>query len=37
MTARTIDDLCNAIGTAIGQFTPHECRNYFQAAGYDFE
>ena len=35
--ARTIDDLWNAIRTAIGQLTPSECRNYFQAAGYDFE
>jgi transposase len=35
--ARTIDDLWNAIGAAIEQFTPTECRNYFQAAGYDFE
>ena len=35
--ARTIDDLWNAIGAAIEQFTPRECRNYFQAAGYDFE
>jgi transposase len=35
--ARTIDDLWNAIGTAVGLFTPSECRNYFQAAGYDFE
>jgi transposase len=35
--ARTIDDLWNAIGTAVALFTPRECRNYFQAAGYDFE
>lgn len=35
--ARTIDDLWNAIGTAIKKFTPDECQNYFQAAGYDFE
>jgi hypothetical protein len=34
---RTIDDLCNAIDAAIGQFTPSECRNDLQAAGYDFE
>lgn len=34
---RTIDDLWNAIDTAIQRFTPNECRNYFQAAGYDFE
>lgn len=37
VAARTIDDLWKAIGTAIEQFTPSECRNYFQAAGYDFE
>ncbi|MEZ5888763.1 MAG: IS630 family transposase [Paracoccaceae bacterium] len=37
VAARTIDDLWNAIGTAIGQFTPDECRNYFKATGYDFE
>jgi len=37
VAARTIDDLWNAIGTAIGQFTPDECWNYFQATGYDFE
>jgi transposase len=35
--ARTIDDLWNAIGAAIETFTPAECQNYFQAAGYDFE
>jgi transposase len=35
--ARTIDDLWNAIGTAIETFTPSECRNYVQAAGYDVE
>lgn len=37
IAARTIDDLWNAIGNAIGQFTPNQCRNYFEAAGYDFE
>jgi transposase len=37
IAARTIDDLWNTIGAAIKQFTPAECRNYFQAAGYDFE
>jgi hypothetical protein len=35
--ARTIDDLCNAIGAAIGQSTPSECRNDLQPAGYDCE
>jgi transposase len=37
IAARTIDDLWNAIGNAIGQFTPNECQNYFQATGYHFE
>ena len=32
IAARTIDDLWNAIGNAIGQFTPNECRNCFEAA-----
>ena len=33
--ARTIDDLWRVIGQRLGQFSPLECRNYFQAAGYD--
>ena len=33
--ARTIPDLWKAIADAIKQFKPDECRNYFQAAGYD--
>jgi transposase len=33
--ARTIPDLWQAIADAIKQFKPDECRNYFQAAGYD--
>lgn len=32
--ARTIDDLWKAIGNICRLFTPEECRNYFQAAGY---
>jgi len=32
--ARTIDDLWQAIGDICGIFEPHECRNYFNAAGY---
>lgn len=32
---RTIPDLWDAVGDAIDQFTPAECRNYFVAAGYD--
>ena len=33
--ARTIDDLWDAIAKGVDQFTPDECKNYFQAAGYD--
>ena len=33
--ARTIPDLWQAITNAVTKFKPHECRNYFQAAGYD--
>jgi len=32
---RTVDGLWDAIGRLIDLFTPQECRNYFQAAGYD--
>ena len=35
--ARAIDDLWNVIGTAMDQFTPAECANYFTAAGYEPE
>jgi transposase len=35
IAARTIDELWAAIGTAITTFTPVECANYFNAAGYD--
>lgn len=34
---RTIDDLWNAVGTLLDRFTPAECANYFQAAGYEPE
>lgn len=34
---RTIDDLWSAVATAIETFTPHECVNYFAAAGYDLD
>ncbi len=37
VAARTIEDLWNAIGDALPQFTPHECANYFTAAGYEPE
>ena len=32
---RTVDGLWNAIGRLVDVFTPHECANYFSAAGYD--
>ena len=35
--ARTIDDLWQAIATVIDTFTPTECVNYFEAAGYDLD
>ena len=35
VAARTIDDLWDAIGEAIDKFTPVECTNYFNAAGYE--
>jgi hypothetical protein len=34
---RTIDDLWSASGVAMQRFTPAECQNDFQAAGYDGE
>lgn len=34
--ARTIDDLWKAIGNICLLFTPQECSNYFNAAGYGF-
>ena len=33
--ARTIDDLWRIIGQSLDAFTPQECANYFEAAGYD--
>jgi transposase len=33
--ARTVTELWDAIGAALDQFPPGECRNYFAAAGYD--
>ena len=32
---RTVEDLWAAIGNIIETFPPDECRNYFNAAGYD--
>ena len=33
--ARTTDAICEAIGKLLQAFTPNECANYFQNAGYD--
>ena len=35
--ARTIDDLWAVVADCLSQFSPAECQNYFQAAGYDPE
>lgn len=32
---RSVEGLWAAIGTAVSAFSPHECANYFAAAGYD--
>jgi len=32
---RTVEGLWNTIGCIVDAFTPHECANYFTAAGYD--
>jgi transposase len=37
VAARTRDALWNAVAAAIDAFTPHECTNYFTAAGYEPE
>lgn len=34
---RTVDGLWTAIGRLLDLFTPRECANYFEAAGYDPE
>ena len=34
---RTIEGLWNTIADALGTFSPRECRNYFNACGYDPE
>ena len=36
MAMRTIDELWKAIGQICDLFTPQECANYFEAAGYGF-
>jgi transposase len=33
--ARTIPDLWAAVAEALTAFKPHECKNYFEAAGYE--
>ena len=35
VAARTVDGLWRAIADALRRFTPKECANYFDAAGYD--
>jgi len=32
---RTVEGLWNAIGKTLERFTPRECANYFEAAGYE--
>jgi len=34
--ARTIDDLWRAVGSICDLYSPNECRNYFNAAGYGY-
>ena len=34
-TERTIDGLWRVIGQCLDRFTPRECANYFEAAGYE--
>lgn len=35
--ARTIDDLWRAVGSICDLYTPDECQNYFNAAGYGYD
>ena len=37
VAARTVPALGQAIAAALDRFTPHECRNYFIATGYEPE
>ena len=32
---RTVDGLWRAIGDCLNRFSPRECANYFEAAGYE--
>ena len=34
--ARTRDELWDVIGSLLSAFTPNECRNYLENAGYAF-
>jgi transposase len=34
IAARTVDDVCAAIGQILGAFEPDECSNYFRNSGY---
>ena len=34
IAARDFDQLCTGVGSAIPQFTPSDCRNYFRHANY---
>jgi putative transposase len=35
LAARTVETVCNGIGSILEAITPQECRNYFANAGYD--
>ena len=35
--ARTIDDLWRAVGSICDLYSPDECQNYFNAAGYGYD
>jgi hypothetical protein len=34
IAARTVDDVCAALGQILGAFPPDECANYFRNSGY---
>ena len=36
LVRRTIDGLWSGVATAIEDFSPSECQNYFRHAGYGF-
>jgi len=35
--AKTVDELWSVVADCLSAFKPEECRNYFEAAGYDPE